>query len=129
MNHVTKPEEMNAAFAEAVNAGDLDQLLDLYEPGAVLRTEGDTTYHGLDEIRNALERLLSRVGTLTGRNVYCLSHGDIALLRADYVMNDDDGAALMRGSSAEIVRRCDDGKWRYIVDHATGASLPPEWPL
>lgn len=90
---------------------------------------GDSTYQGLDEIRSALERLLSKVGTLVGKNVYCLAHADIALLRADYIMNSDEGGVMMRGSSAEIVRRGDDGTWRYIVDHATGASLAPEWPL
>nr|MBA2290762.1 hypothetical protein [Chloroflexia bacterium] len=46
----------------------------------------------------------------------------------DYVMSDEKGAVMMRGSSAEIIRRGDDGTWRYIVDHATGASLPPDWP-
>ncbi|AOY94962.1 hypothetical protein BKK79_24255 [Cupriavidus sp. USMAA2-4] len=37
---------------------------------------------------------------------------------------DDSGALALAGSSAEIVRRQPDGSWRYVVDHATGASLP-----
>lgn len=127
MNHVTRPESMNAAFAEAVNAKDLDRLLELYEPTAVLRTEGDSTYYGLDEIRAALENLLDASGTLDSRNAYCISHGDIALLRADYVMKGHDGATIMQGSSAEVVHRGDDGRWRYIVDHATGASVASDW--
>jgi uncharacterized protein (TIGR02246 family) len=128
MTHVTRPEEMNETFAEAVNARDLDRLLSLYEPTAVLRTDGESCYHGLDEIRVALRNLLDALGAdgrLDGRNAYCLVHGDVALLRADYVAKRHDGAPIMRGSSAEIVHRGADGAWRYIVDHATGSSLPP----
>jgi len=128
MTHVTTPEAMNETFADAVNARDLDWLLALYEPTAVLRTDGESTYHGLDEIRVALRNLLDALGAdgrLIGRNVFCLVHGDVALLRADYVAKRRDGTAIMRGSSAEIVYRGSDGIWRYIVDHATGSSLPP----
>lgn len=127
MTYVTRPESMNETFAEAVNARDLDQLLSLYEPTAVLRTDGDSTYRGLDEIRNALQNLLDALGAdgmLDGRNAYCIVHGDLALLRADYVATRPDGTSIKRGSSAEIVHRGADGVWRYVVDHATGASLP-----
>jgi ketosteroid isomerase-like protein len=33
---VYEPGDMNSAFAEAFNAGDIDSLMTLYEPSAVL---------------------------------------------------------------------------------------------
>jgi hypothetical protein len=63
-------------------------------------------------------------GRLNGRNNFCIVHGDIALLRADYALVEADGTILLTGSSAEIVRRQPGGHWLYVVDHAVGASLP-----
>jgi len=123
---VTRPHEMNETFARLVNARDLAGLLELYEPSAVVRIDAERTFHGTDEIETALRDLLRVPGTLTSRNAYCLEHGDLALLRADYAIEGEGGVRPLAGSSAEIVRRGDDGGWRYVIDHAAGASLPSQ---
>lgn len=125
MARVMKPQEMNETFARLVNAGDLNQLLDLYEPNAIMRIDAERTFHGSAEIAQALRDLLAVPGTMTAHNVFCIEQDEIALLRADYVINDEDGARLLSGRTAEIVRRGADGCWRYVIDHAAGASLPP----
>lgn len=125
MARVTRPQEMNATFARLVNAGDLDQLLDLYEPNAIVRIDAERTFHGAAQIAQALRDLIAVPGTITSENVFCIERDEIALLRADYVVDDENGSRLLSGRTAEVVRRGADGGWRYVIDHAAGASLPP----
>jgi ketosteroid isomerase-like protein len=115
---------MNDTFARVFNTRKLEDLLALYEPEAVLRIDAAQSFTGADQIAAALGHFMQMPGRLNGRNNFCIVHGDIALLRADYVLVDDDGTVLLTGSSAEIVRRQPAGHWLYVVDHAVGASLP-----
>ncbi|AOZ02162.1 hypothetical protein BKK81_22940 [Cupriavidus sp. USMAHM13] len=122
---VMTPAAMNETFARAFNSRRLENLLALYEPDAILKTDGATpAFEGAGQIAGALGQLLVVPGTMRSLNNFCLQHGELALLRADYAIHDDSGALVLAGSSAEIVRRQPDGSWRYVVDHATGASLP-----
>ena len=119
---VTMPDAMNETFARAFNSRSIDNLLALYEPEAILKTDAsDCVAAGRAEIRDALTQLLAAPGTMRSVNAFCLVHGDIALLRADWNLSDG-GGLIASGSSAEIVRRQPDGRWLYLIDHAVGAS-------
>jgi ketosteroid isomerase-like protein len=121
----TTARAMNETFARAFNSRNLDNLSALYEPGAALRTDGtERTPTGTAEIGAELRLLLLAPGTMVSRNNFCFEHGDLALLRADWALVGEDGTAVASGSSAEVVRRQADGSWLYVIDHATGASLP-----
>jgi ketosteroid isomerase-like protein len=118
---VTRPEEMNGAFAEAVNSGDLERVLALYEPEAVLAPRPGERAHGLAEIRAALHELLSLGGEIESRNVWCIQVGELALLRGEWRLRGTapDGSPLELASpTAEVVRRQPDGSWLYVIDHA-----------
>ncbi|ANW06117.1 hypothetical protein LMTR13_34895 [Bradyrhizobium icense] len=116
---------MNEAFAQAFNSRNIDNLLALYEMDAVLRVDGsERSLIGQDAIAGELRRLLQAPGTMTSSNNFCIQHGDVALLRADWELRAQDGSIVASGSSAELVRRQSDGTWRYVIDHAAGASLP-----
>ncbi|EAZ5200830.1 nuclear transport factor 2 family protein [Pseudomonas aeruginosa] len=116
---------MNATFANAFNSRNVGNLLALYEPGAVLRTNGgNTNLTGLEAIEGALTQLLQVPGRMASHNNFCILHGDLALLRADWELTADDGAVVASGSSAELVRMQPDGRWLYVIDHAVGAGLP-----
>lgn len=125
MYTVTEPSRMNETFARAFNSGQRDHLLRLYEGDAVLLADpASTALRGTTAIATALDGLLALEGTMTSRNNFCATWGDLALLRADYEIVDARGRAILGGSSAEVVRRQPDGSWRYVIDHALGASLP-----
>ncbi|HZH26903.1 MAG TPA: nuclear transport factor 2 family protein [Azospirillaceae bacterium] len=122
---VTQPGQMNDAFARAFNSRNIDELLTLYEPDAVLRVDGtDRTLAGVDAIAGELKQLLQVPGTMTSKNNFCVELGDLALLRADWELAGPDGTIVVAGSSAEVVRRQADGTWLYVIDHAMGAALP-----
>lgn len=124
MMKVNRPEEMNAAFAEAFNSGDIERLLALYEPGAVLVPRPGQVAEGAEAIRAALEELLALKGHMRSENQYALMRGDLALLRAKVhlVGTGPDGELLeIKNHTAEVVRRQPDGSWLYVLDHPYGA--------
>jgi uncharacterized protein (TIGR02246 family) len=121
---VESPESMNAAFAAAVSSGEVDRVLALYEPDALLAPRPGERARGTREIRSALEALLALGGTMESRNVYCMQVGDIALLQGEWrlVATTPDGSPLeLTSRTAEVVRRQPDGTWLYVVDHAFGS--------
>ena len=118
---VWHPEEMNPAFAAAVNSGNVENLLVLYEPDALLAPRPGERARGTDEIRAALEGLLALGGTMESQNVYCMQVEDIALLQAEWRLvttTPDASPQELRSRTAEVVRRQPDGSWLYVVDHA-----------
>jgi uncharacterized protein (TIGR02246 family) len=121
---VTRPEEMNSAFAVAVSSGDVERVLALYEPQALLAPRPGERAAGLDEIRAALDELVALGGTMTSRNVWCMQVGELALLQGEWRLSGTapDGSPLELSSrTAEVVRRQADGSWLYVIDHAFGA--------
>ena len=114
---------MNAAFAEAVNTGDVERVLALYEPDALLAPRPGTRARGLGEIRTSLEDLLALRGTMRSRNLWCMEVGELALLRGEWELRGTapDGSSVeLTARTAEVVRRQPDGAWLYVLDHAFG---------
>ncbi|MGG2129897.1 DUF4440 domain-containing protein [Bacillus sp. S2(2024)] len=120
------PEDMNAAFAEAYNSGDITNLLALYEPSAILINPSGGKEQGINHIHKTLEDLLQLQGTMVSKNIYCISFENIALLRAHFTLHTvgaDRSPIQMQGHTSEIIRKQVDGSWLYIVDHPFGADL------
>ena len=118
---VWHPEEMNPAFAAAVNSGEVENPLALYEPDALLAARPGERARGAAEIRAALEGLLALGGTMESRNVYCMQVEGIALLQGEWrlVATAPDSTPLeLTSRTAEVVRRQPDGSWLYVIDHA-----------
>ncbi|MCX8568894.1 nuclear transport factor 2 family protein [Aminobacter sp. MET-1] len=119
---VYRPADMNETFAAIRNSGAVEALLALYEDDARLLVDpGGAGFAGKAAIAEELERLVRMPGTMRSQNTFCVEHGDLALLRADFAIVDEEGTTLYSGFTAEIVRRQADGTWLYVVDHA-GAS-------
>ena len=123
MFKVETPETFNETWAQAFNTREIDNVLALYEDDAIL-ADPSKAVRGKAGIAELLHGFMSVPGTLSGRNNFCLRHGDLALLRADWTLSGPDGKQIMSGSSAEIIRRQADGRWLYVIDHAAGASIP-----
>ena len=103
-----QPEDLARLFVERVNAGDLDGLVALYEPDAVLRVRPGQTARGHTAIRAVYAQLLeSRPHFEPGRAQDTLRSGDLALT----------SSVITTGTTAEIARRQPDGTWRWVVDN------------
>jgi ketosteroid isomerase-like protein len=121
---VLRPEDMNSAFADAVNSGEVERVLALYEREALLAPQPGARASGVAEIRTALEELLTLGGTMTSSNLWCMQVGELALLQGEWRLSGTapDGSPLELSSrTAEVARRQPDGSWLYVIDHAFGA--------
>ena len=115
------PAELHDKVRDGINAGDVDTLVDLYEPGAVLMAEDGAPAVGLDAIRAAYEATVAFGGTLTLETRYTVECGDLALLSNQYTFS-------MSGYSvswitAEVARRQEGGAWKYVVDNPYAAPV------
>jgi uncharacterized protein (TIGR02246 family) len=108
------------AFQDAFNAGNLDALVGLYEPDAVLIAQPNTPVVGLGAIREAYRGFLAmkpniQLETLAGFE----SAEGLALLHGKWTMTGTgpDGPIRMEGRNTEVVRRQLDGSWRFVIDN------------
>ena len=113
---VAQPSEINAAFADGFNRRDVEALLALYHPdGAVVEIDG-TVSHGIDPIRDHVERLIAIGGSMTSTNLTSVIAGDIALVTAAWEIVGSSVAPSITGRSAEVLRQSPDGTWAYLID-------------
>jgi ketosteroid isomerase-like protein len=116
------PEDINLLFAQAYNDQNLDQLLELYEDGAVLApAPGAPLVSGLEAIRESLKPFVALGGRLSlVKRRYCVVSGELALISIDFALSGaraPDGSPLdMTGTTTEVARRQPDGRWKYVVD-------------
>jgi uncharacterized protein (TIGR02246 family) len=116
----TSPEACDHLFGEHVNAGDLEALLALYEPGcSFVRRDGGVA-RGHAEIRAVLERLLTKHAKMSYDIVKVVQSGeDLALVYNDWHLSakrPDGQPVEASGKAIEVVRRQPDGTWRFILD-------------
>jgi len=118
------PEECDTLFERHLNAGDLDALVGLYEPGATLVMAPGEASVGHAAIREALGGLIAQKARLTLTVAQVLRAGDdVAVLYGEWHghYTDPDGAlAEVAGQSVEVVRRQADGTWRFAIDDPFG---------
>jgi ketosteroid isomerase-like protein len=70
----TEPEQMHGTFEEAFNAGDIDALMELYEPDATLVPQPGALAEGTAAIRESLAWFLDRrAGSRSIRSSSCVS--------------------------------------------------------
>lgn len=104
----TDPNDLGKYFIERANAGDIDGLVALYEPDAVLAFPPGSVATGHAEIRKVYEQFVAAAPVLSpGRQHPALVSGDLALT----------ACTLATGEvTVEIARRQPDGTWLLVVD-------------
>ncbi len=119
------PEDVIRCFEHLLGAGDIDGLLDLYEPAAAFQSQ-DGTISGHEAIRDAVKGLVALRPTISGEIQKVVEADGTALLINRWVLDGtgpDGSAVQMRGLSADIMRRQADGSWRVLVDDPWGATV------
>lgn len=115
-----RPEDCDRLFGEHLNAGDLDALLSLYEPGCSLVQHDGNVAVGHAAIRQVLGRLVAMRPAFRTRVVKVVGTGEnLAVVYNDWTMsvNQPDGTRVERsGKAMEVVRRQPDGSWLVAID-------------
>lgn len=103
-----EPDELERLYVERMNAGDVEGLLALFEPDALVAMSPGKVVTGHEALRQALEEHVASGVTLTlGEQRPSLRVGDLALTSTHTI----DG-----GVTAEVARRQPDGTWRWVID-------------
>ncbi len=113
------PEDVDRLFGELVNAGNLDALIDLYEPEASLLEADGSAAVGHAAIRKALGELLGSKPRIQMKTARIAKGGDLAVLYSEWLLatTGSEGAREeIAGKSVEVVRRQADGSWRFAID-------------
>ena len=103
-----EPNDLERLFVERANAGDVEGLVALYEPNAVIACGNGEVVIGLEQIRKFFVKFLANRPQLDASvQAPALRSGDLALT-SSRVCNGD--------ITAEIARRQPDGHWLWAVD-------------
>ena len=112
--HAHKPSEIHALFLDAFNRGDVEALVALYEPAAVLITR-DGNAVGHEAIREAYQRMLAGGARMDLETRAVIESGEgLAVLYASWSYHR--GETATPGLSTEVVRRQPDGTWLFVID-------------
>jgi uncharacterized protein (TIGR02246 family) len=116
------PEELHALLSIAMNSGDLDALVALYEADATLNVPPEgRPVTGHDAIRAATAEILALQPVADLRVVGKLQHDGLALTHGRWHMSATDPAGApveLAGRGTMVSRRQPDGRWLIALDDA-----------
>lgn len=120
----TSPSHLMELFAERAAAGDLEGLVELYEPDAVFQPEFGVAVRGHEQLRQAMPEFLQlrpQISYIADTDVVMV--GEIALVTNFWTMvgSAPDGTVVTdSGTSADVCRRRADGSWGVLIDQPRG---------
>ena len=122
-----KPEECDLLLMKAVESGDLDAAVALYEPDAVFVVSPDRVVTGRAAIREVLQAMAaSMTGNVEAVTVVPSADGTVAVTRTKGSITSagPDGKPVTTPfHSVEVVRKQPDGTWRFVIDDPGGEGL------
>jgi ketosteroid isomerase-like protein len=110
----------------AVNVGDIETIVTLYEPRALLVAQPGQLAEGFAALREALRGLLAMKPTLTLEQHMVVTCGDIALSVDKWTLTGTgpDGTPVhMEGTASAVLRQQSNGRWLYVIDNPWGAGI------
>lgn len=116
------PARLHDVFAQALQAGDVDALLDLYEPGAVVALPDGGRVSGREALGAMFTGIIESGQTSGGEQRETIVADDVALTSTAYrseVAGPDGTTRHVDITTAEVSRRGPDGTWRVVIDAPT----------
>jgi len=122
-------KDLDNAWCKAAKAGDVEGLVKLYAPTAVTYMPDEMKAKGTAEIRASFQKFLgaSTVREITLTQEFETTSGNLAASSGTFSMTVEPktgGAAQTMEGRYTSVAALKNGKWTYLVDHAS-LPLPP----
>ena len=123
-----KPEECDLLLIKAMEKGDVDAMLSLYEPNATFVVSPDQVVTGHPAIRQVLQGYIAAKakGTIEAVRVVPSADGSVAVTRTkgSFTSPGPDGKPVTTPfHSVEVVRKQPDGTWCFVIDDPGGEGL------
>ena len=123
------PEHLHALFQSAFNRQDIEAIVALYEPTAIL-VHGGSLARGTDDIRAAYRAVFTRRPRIELQTISVIRNGRLAMLSGEWLWRGvaPDGQPVhSEGRSVETVRLQPDGRWLFVIDDpGVSKSLPAD---
>lgn len=121
-----QPDDLSRILVQALETGDIETSVALYEPSAVLFSKSGRTMTGLDEIRKNNAALIALKPKFNIAFIKFTLSGDGSLatnrMKATLSWQDAEGKAVEASvDTLEVTRKQEDGSWRYIIDDPYGS--------
>ncbi len=130
MTDITKlacdPENCSRVLVAALESGDIELSVALYEPSAVLFKKSGEVMTGLDAIRENNAGVIALNPKFTIAFITATLSGDGTLatnrMKAELAFTKPDGQLVRTNvDTLEVLRKQEDGSWRYIIDDPYGS--------
>lgn len=125
MTVVTSPEAFPHEFERALNAGDLERMVALYDEDAVIRGHADEIRSGVAAVRAEMQQLIEAGATITNALRLTFRHGRTALIIVDYVLRvtaPDGNPLVVNGTATNVIQESSERGWRLIVANPQGTA-------
>jgi uncharacterized protein (TIGR02246 family) len=127
-----EPRELPRRFLEAMNSGDVDAIVSLYEAEGVIAVNGNHIVAGHEAIRSMVSGVLAQRPRFALHESDAVQAGDLALVRSRWTVAMADAAGKqteMHVGPTLVVRRHADGSWLVAIDRpspniTTGSAIP-----
>ena len=122
----TTAKQVHELFVERFNAQDVDGIIELYEPNAViLPPDALEVVSGHVAIKEVLNGFLALNGKMENTIVRVIEQQDIAILYSRWTVygTGPDGIPVtVGGTTSDVVRRQSDGSWLFAIDNPLGGA-------
>jgi ketosteroid isomerase-like protein len=106
------PEEICALFKQFIAAGDLDSLLELYDPQAAFLDKEGVVFNGREGMKQVLAPLSAAKPSFEYVIKQVVRSGDIALM---HTLWRTPLADLKDSYAIEVAKRQPDSTWRWLI--------------
>jgi uncharacterized protein (TIGR02246 family) len=120
------PEDCDRILLHALQEGDIETSVALYEPDAALFSKSGEAMIGHDAIRANNAALIALKPTFHIEYIVTTMNGDGSIattrMKASLEGTRPDGRPVKSAlHTLEVLRRQDDGSWRYVIDDPFGS--------
>lgn len=120
------PEDCDRILLAALQSGDIETSVALYEPDAALFSKSGEVMTGHDAIRANNAALIALKPTFHIESIVTTMNGDGSIattrMKARLEGTRSDGRPVASAMhTLEVLRRQDDGSWRYVIDDPFGS--------
>lgn len=122
---VLDPAAFPERFEVALNAGDLEYIVALYDENAVLHVQTGDIHSGSGAVRAEMQQLISSRATIKNTLRHTFHYGDIALIVVDYVLRltAPDGSPIeIIGTATNVIQDQAGKGWRMIIANPQGTA-------
>ena len=113
------PDEVDMLFQGALNSGNVDAIMELYEPDASFVAQDGQVATGHDAIRATVKAFIDMNPQIDLKVEKTVPAGDdLAVCYGVWTLSA--GGQQMTGKSIEVVRRQPDGSWLFAIDDPWG---------